>query len=93
MELYTRIPWAKPRFQFDYADRITLMGSCFAESIGSLLTENKFTTDVNPFGILYNPASVAEGTVVEKVPFSSRLDIMVPSLVAPAVTNSWALPL
>lgn len=61
MELYTRIPWAKPRFQFDYADRITLMGSCFAESIGSLLTENKFTTDVNPFGILYNPASVAEG--------------------------------
>ena len=38
-----------------------MMGSCFAENIGRKLEENKFSVDINPFGTLYNPASVAEG--------------------------------
>lgn len=38
---------------------LLLMGSCFAENMGSLLTENKFRIDVNPFGILYNPSSIS----------------------------------
>lgn len=38
-----------------------MVGSCFAENIGRKLEEHKFTVDINPFGILYNPASVAEG--------------------------------
>ncbi|MDR2765178.1 MAG: GSCFA domain-containing protein [Tannerella sp.] len=37
-----------------------LLGSCFAENIGKRLTDGKFNVDVNPFGILYNPASTAE---------------------------------
>jgi hypothetical protein len=36
-----------------------LFGSCFAENIGNLLKENKFRCDVNPFGVLYNPLSIA----------------------------------
>lgn len=40
-----------------HAGRILFMGSCFAENIGQLLSENKFQVDVNPFGILYNPLS------------------------------------
>ena len=36
------------------------MGSCFAENVGGLLLENKFSCDVNPFGILYNPLSIAK---------------------------------
>ncbi len=37
------------------------MGSCFVENIGQKLEENKFTVDINPFGTLYNPASIAKG--------------------------------
>lgn len=39
-------------------DPLILTGSCFTENIGNLLTENKFNTLVNPFGILYNPISI-----------------------------------
>ncbi|MCD8080475.1 MAG: GSCFA domain-containing protein [Bacteroides sp.] len=43
-----------------HRDKILLMGSCFAENMGRLLTENKFDCDLNPMGILYNPLSVAQ---------------------------------
>ena len=36
------------------------MGSCFSENIGKLLVDNKFNCDINPFGILYNPFSIAK---------------------------------
>lgn len=42
-----------------YGQQLFLMGSCFAENIGERLLRNKFRTEVNPFGILYNPFSVA----------------------------------
>ncbi len=42
------------------SDQIMLFGSCFVENIGQLMLSNKFRCDVNPFGILYNPLSVAE---------------------------------
>lgn len=59
MELCTRITIPKALFTFSYTDRTVLLGSCFAENIGKKLTDNKFATDVNPFGTLYNPMSVA----------------------------------
>lgn len=37
-----------------------LFGSCFAENIGRRLIENKFSVNVNPFGVLYNPASIGQ---------------------------------
>ena len=43
-----------------FADRKTRF-TIFAENIGGILASNKFTVDINPFGTLYNPASVAEG--------------------------------
>jgi hypothetical protein len=42
-----------------YTDTAMLIGSCFTENIGIKLKERCFQTDVNPFGILYNPDSVA----------------------------------
>lgn len=60
MEFQTPVQLQKPAFDFSYADRFLLLGSCFAENMGARLQENKFTVDVNPFGILYNPASVAD---------------------------------
>jgi hypothetical protein len=45
--------------RFTYADRIMLMGSCFTEHIGSRLKSLKFRINLNPFGIVYNPLSIA----------------------------------
>lgn len=59
MELYTAIKIPKPPFRFSWQERILLLGSCFAENIGAKLAENKFNVDINPFGTLYNPASIA----------------------------------
>lgn len=42
-----------------YGDRIMLIGSCFTEHIGNRLKNLKFTTSLNPFGIVYNPLSMA----------------------------------
>jgi hypothetical protein len=36
------------------------MGSCFSESIGQKLLENKFETRINPFGVIFNPLSVIQ---------------------------------
>ena len=43
-----------------HSDELLLLGSCFAENIGKRLVENKFQCDINPFGTLYNPSSVAQ---------------------------------
>ena len=37
------------------------MGSCFTEHIGAKLAEHKFQVLNNPFGIVYNPISMAQG--------------------------------
>ena len=36
-----------------------LAGSCFAGNIGTRLAERKFNIGINPFGVLYNPLSIA----------------------------------
>ncbi len=38
--------------------RMLFVGSCFAASMGKLFTDNCFQTLVNPYGVMYNPASV-----------------------------------
>lgn len=45
--------------QVSYQNKILLMGSCFTEHIGSRLQSLKFMADLNPFGIVYNPLSMA----------------------------------
>lgn len=40
-------------------DRIMVLGSCFADSIGAKLAAAGFDVCINPFGTLYNPASIA----------------------------------
>ena len=38
-----------------------MLGSCFAENIGSKLKQLKFDVDLNSFGITFNPMSIAQG--------------------------------
>ena len=58
-ELYTRIPVAQMPFRLDFASGIVSLGSCFADEIGSRLHDGGFCIEQNPFGTLYNPASIA----------------------------------
>ena len=46
------------RHKTDYQTPALWTGSCFTENIGSRLRELKFPHTVNPFGVLYNPASI-----------------------------------
>lgn len=46
--------------QITYSDRVMTLGSCFAENIGGKMRSAYFLTDTNPFGVLFNPISIAE---------------------------------
>lgn len=39
-------------------ERMLFVGSCFADNIGRRFADNHFPVTVNPFGVMYNPASV-----------------------------------
>lgn len=43
-----------------YNDKMLTLGSCFAENIGKHLEQAFFQVNINPFGVLYNPLSVAQ---------------------------------
>lgn len=44
--------------KISFQSGLTFLGSCFTNHIGVRMQELKFKTDVNPFGIIYNPLSV-----------------------------------
>lgn len=50
----------KACFEIDYRDTIFSLGSCFSENIGSKMLELGWKGASNPFGLLYNPASIRE---------------------------------
>ena len=58
MEFRTIVDIPKPRFQIEPFEEMLFVGSCFADSIGQRFVENKFRAMVNPYGTMYNPASV-----------------------------------
>ena len=58
--LTTPVPAPKLPFRIDFATGIVSLGSCFSDEVGSRLDEGGFHIKVNPFGTLYNPASIAE---------------------------------
>lgn len=57
-----------------HSDKLLVMGSCFAEHIGGRLEKMKFRTEVNPYGVLYNPLSIAEALtrLIEQRPFTEE---------------------
>ncbi len=60
MKLYTTVDIAPCEKQIGYGDNILLLGSCFADNIGAKFGEYYFQTTINPYGTLYNPASIAQ---------------------------------
>ncbi len=47
--------------KISYHTKTLFLGSCFTENIGNKMSDLKFPTEVNPFGVLYNPVSVRNG--------------------------------
>ncbi|MCK9310776.1 MAG: GSCFA domain-containing protein [Bacteroidales bacterium] len=65
MEFRTAIPLQISDFHLAHTDKMMILGSCFAENIGLMLKESGFQVSLNPFGVLYNPASV--GTALHRL--------------------------
>ncbi|MBK8555423.1 MAG: GSCFA domain-containing protein [Lewinellaceae bacterium] len=74
----TQVPIKPAPFQISHRNQLLLMGSCFSENIGQKLQRYKFTSLINPFGILYNPVSIA--TALQRIlppsPLFSREDLI-----------------
>lgn len=58
MKLQTPVEIAPFKEKITYDDKILFLGSCFATEVGSIMRDYKFDVILNPFGVLYNPASI-----------------------------------
>lgn len=58
MTLYTPVKCEDCGFTLSLEDKTMVLGSCFADNIGTRMSAAGFDVCVNPFGTLYNPASV-----------------------------------
>ena len=58
MEFRTKIETGKAGFQIGACEEVLLVGSCFAGEMGQRFKNNGFPTTVNPYGTMYNPASI-----------------------------------
>ena len=60
MLFHTEIKTTPLKHTIIYGDSLLFLGSCFADEVGSLCRGLGFDALVNPFGVLYNPASIAQ---------------------------------
>lgn len=58
MEFRTIVDIPEPGFRIGPCEEILFVGSCFADSIGQRFREEGFPVTVNPYGTMYNPASI-----------------------------------
>lgn len=58
MEFRTTVQITKPSFTIEPCERMLFVGSCFADRIGLRFKEERFPVEVNPRGVMYNPASI-----------------------------------
>lgn len=58
MEFRTIVDIEEPGFRIGPCEEMLFVGSCFATEIGQRFQQEKFRATVNPFGVMYNPASI-----------------------------------
>ena len=59
MKLQTPVEIRAGKVKISPDDRTVILGSCFADNIGRKIRDIGFNVCLNPFGTLYNPASIA----------------------------------
>ena len=60
MKLLTPVQDGPCTCPISYDEKIMFIGSCFSDNVGKILSDYGFDVLVNPFGTLYNPASIRE---------------------------------
>lgn len=58
MDFRTVVTVPQYDFTIEPQEPMLFVGSCFADSIGRRFVEEKFRATVNPYGVMYNPASI-----------------------------------
>lgn len=58
MQFQTKVDIPRLPFDIGPCEPMLFLGSCFADSIGKRFQEERFPVTVNPYGVMYNPASV-----------------------------------
>ena len=58
MEFRTIVNIPRAQFTIEPCQKMLFVGSCFADSIGRKAQEEMFRATVNPYGVMYNPASI-----------------------------------
>lgn len=58
MQFRTIVDIPRPAFSIAPCEEMLFVGSCFADNIGRRFKDEKFRATVNPFGVMYNPASI-----------------------------------
>lgn len=59
IEFRTKVSPLRHNGMINHSGRLLMLGSCFSDNIGDRLRQGFFNVTVNPFGTLYNPASIA----------------------------------
>jgi len=70
----TKVQISSSPLKIGYENRVMALGSCFAENIGKKLNDVFFLTDINPFGVLYNPVSISNNIelLIHNKPFTEK---------------------
>lgn len=58
MQFRTIVDIPRPAFSIAPCEEMLFVGSCFADNIGHRFKDEMFRATVNPFGVMYNPASI-----------------------------------
>lgn len=69
----TKVDIPKAPFAIEPMERMLFVGSCFADNMGKRFQEEQFQTVINPYGVMYNPASILH-TVEQFFTVSPSLD-------------------
>ena len=73
MEFRTIVDIPEPGFLIRPFEDMLFVGSCFADSIGRRFQEEQFRVTVNPYGVMYNPASILH--TIERLAACATLDL------------------
>lgn len=73
MEFRTIVDIEDPGFRIGPCEKVLFVGSCFATEMARRFEEEKYRTIANPFGVMYNPASVAH--TVERMSHEELSDV------------------
>ncbi len=58
MNFTTPVDIPQPSWQISPCERMLFVGSCFADNMGRRFSRERFRAVVNPYGVMYNPASI-----------------------------------